>query len=248
VRSHRELLAWLGALFLALFAFLTAIAIAYFLKEPGYALFGNPWMVCALISFVAAFACFFGVAAGWHPPAARRLAFPGIRMEISGTGSIETERETDTGLDVPAHLRSFNVRWANETQQEAVLTVLLYVKLVPGSWGRVAEAICPPPAWALPPSLNLSPISQPFALAPGAAVTGQLVFEIPRYYLDSLANPPEARLEIADEVSGKKMSAPAELGQYAKDAMTAAAGGVTMLGPEYEAAPAPQPDAGATSA
>src|SRR4029077_21294250 len=70
VRFHRELLAWLGALFLALFAFLTAIAIAYFLKEPGYALFGNPWMVCALISFVAAFACFFGVATGWHPPAA----------------------------------------------------------------------------------------------------------------------------------------------------------------------------------
>ena len=155
---------------------------------------------------------------------------------------------TDTGLDVPAHLRSFNVRWANETQQEAVLTVLLYVKLVPGSWGRVAEAICPPPGWALPPSLNLTPISQPFALAPGAAVTGQLVFEIPRYYLDSLANPPEARLEIADEVSGKKMSAPAELGQYDKDTMTAAAGGVAMLGPEYEAAPTRQPDAGAPSA
>ena len=248
MRSHREVLAWLGALFLALFAFLTAIAIAYFLKEPGYALFGNPWMVCALISFVAAFACFFGVATGWRPPVQRRLAFPGIRMEITGTGSIETERESDAGLDVPAHLRSFNVRWANETQQESVLTVLLYVKLVPGSWGRVAEAICPPPSWPLPPSLNLSPISQPFALAPGAAVTGQLVFEVPRYYLDSLATPAEARLEIADEVSGKKMSAPAELGQYDKAAMAPAAGGVAVLGPEYETAPVPQPGAGATPA
>jgi hypothetical protein len=246
VRSHRELLAWLGALFLALFAFLTVIAIAYFLKEPGYSLFGNPWMVCAVLSFVAAFACFFGVATGWRPPVQRRLAFPDIRMEITGTGSIETEREADTGLDVPAHLRSFNVRWANETQQEAVLTILLYVQLVPGSWGRVGEAICPPPSWPLPPSLNLSPMSQPFALAPGAAVTGQLVFEIPRYYLDSLANPPAARLEIADEVSGKKMSARAELGQYDKGTMTPAAGGVAMLGPEYEAAQARQPEAGAT--
>lgn len=248
MRSHRDLLVWLGALFLALFAFLTFIAIAYFLKEPGYSLFGNPWMVCALTSFVAAFACFFGVATGWRPPVQRRLAFPDIRMEISGTGSIDTEREADTGLDVPAHLRSFNVRWANQTQQEAVLTVLLYVKLVPGSWGRVGEAICPPPSWPLPPSLNLSPMGQPFALAPGADITGQLVFEVPRYYLDSLANPPEARLEVADDVSGKKMSARAELGQYDRGTMTPATGGVAMLGPEFEAARAPQPGAGATSA
>jgi hypothetical protein len=249
VRRYRELWVWLGALFLTLSAFFTAIAIAHFLKDARYSLFGNGWMLVAGLSFVAAFACFFAAATGWRPAMPRRAAFPDIRLEISAAGSVETEHETDTGLDAPAYLRSFTMRCVNAgTSQEAVLTALLYVRLVPGSWGRVGEALCPPPSWPLPPPLNLSPVSQPFALSPGEAVSGQLVFEIPRYYLDSIADPLEARLEIADQVSGKKMSAPAQIGQYDLSTLTPAEGGVAMLGPEYETPPAPRRGTDATPA
>src|SRR6202034_2358944 len=60
VRSYRELWLWLGGLFLTLFVFLAAVAIAYFLKQENYSLFLNGWMLGALICFLASYACFFG--------------------------------------------------------------------------------------------------------------------------------------------------------------------------------------------
>jgi hypothetical protein len=236
VRSYRGLWLWLGGLFLALFPFLTAIAIAYFVKETHYSLFGNPWMAGAWLSFLIAFLCFFAAIQRWSFPPWARSGFPDISVEIYGSGSTDTEREAGTGLDVPAHLRSFNMRLTNnDPGRHASLTVLLYVGLIPGSWGRAAEAACPPPSWTVPPSLGLNPLSMPFALSPGTAVSGQLVFEIPRYYLDKVADPLDARLEITDHVSGKMRSIPAELGQFDRSMMTPASGGAAILGPEYEA-------------
>jgi hypothetical protein len=235
VRSYRELWRWLGGLFLALSVFLTAIAIAYFLKEPRYSLFGNLWMLGAAISFLAAFTSLFGAVRDWPFPPWLRLKFPDITVEIHGSGATETEREAGTGLDVLAHLRSFNARFTSmETGRDANLSVLLYIKLMPGSWGRAGEAVCPPPSWALPPSLGLTPMSMPFKLSPGSVISGQLVHEIPRYYLDRISDPPDARLEITDHVSGKRMNIRAELGHYDKNTMTPAAGGAQTLGPEYE--------------
>jgi hypothetical protein len=235
MRSFRELWLWLGGLFLALVPFLAAIAIAYFLKDQRYSLFGNFWMLAACVSFLVAFGCFFGVIAGWRFPPWARPGFPDIRVQIHGTGLIHTEREAGTGIDVPARLLSFHARFVNsETQQHASLTVLLYVKLVPGSWGRAGEAACPPPDWALSPSLSLSPIGMPFALAPGEAIAGHLVYEIPGYYLDKIADPTDARLEILDHATGKRMSIRAEMGDFDKSQMTASSGGAEVLGPEYE--------------
>ncbi|HWG60439.1 MAG TPA: hypothetical protein VG253_01885 [Streptosporangiaceae bacterium] len=235
MRSYRELWAWLGGLFLVVFAFLAAIAIAYFLKGPHSALFGNGWMLAAGISFLVAFTCFFGAVMNWPIRPWERPGFPAVTVEIFGTGSIDTEREASSGLDVPAHLRSFNVRLTNTgTAQAASLMVLLYVRLTPGSWGRAGEAVCPPPSWTLPPSLGLSPLAMPVGLAPGESVSGQLVYEVPRYYLDKVAEPLNARLEIADEPSGTAMNIPAEMGLYDRGAMTPAAGGAEILGPEYE--------------
>lgn len=235
VRSHRGLWLWLGGLLLTLFLFLTAIALAYFAKDTHYSLFGNMWMLLACVSFLAAFTCLFGAARQWPFPPWERSRFPDITVEIYGSGSTDTEREAGTGIDVPAHLRSFTARFTStETGRQVSLTVLLYVRLIPGSWGRVGEAACPPPSWTLPPSLSLSPLSMPFALSPGASVGGQLVYEIPRYYLDKIADPLDARLEIADDVSGKSMSIPAQLGQFDKSMMTPASGGAEVLGPEYE--------------
>ncbi len=235
MRSFRGLWLWLGGLFLALVPFLAAIAIAYFLKDLHYSLFWNFWMLAAWLSFLVAFGCLFGAISGWSFPPWVRPGFPDIRVQIYGAGLIDTEREAPTGMDVPARLRSFHVRFANaEAEQHASLTVLLFVKLIPGSWGRVGEAVCPQPDWPLPPSLSLIPISMPFALPPGEAIDGHLVYEIPGYYLGKIAEPMNARLELLDHVTGKRMSLRAEIGVYDKSQMTASSGGAEVLGPEYE--------------
>ena len=236
MRPYRDLWRWLwlGGLFLALFPFLAAIAIASFAKEAHYSLFLNWWMLAACVAFIAAFACFFGAVQGWPLPPFVKPGFPDIKVEIYGTAAMDTEREAGTGLAVPVRLRSFNARFINmETAQNARLTVLLYVNLIPGSWGRVGEATCPPPGWTLPAALSLSPISMPFALSPGNAVSGQLVYEIPSYYLDKIAEPIDARLELWDHVTDRRMNIKAEIGNHDKSDMVPSPGGAEVLGPEY---------------
>lgn len=240
MRSSRELWLWLGGLFLTLFAFLAAVAITYFLKEPRYSLFANPWMPLALLSFALAFAAFLGAAMSWAIPAlplpvAPLPDFPDLTVEVTATGSTDTERESSSGLDVPAHLRSLHARFISaETERTARLSVSMYVKLVAGSWGRAGEVVCPVPSWKLPPSLGLSPMAMPFDLPPGQEVTGQLVFEVPKYYHDKIASPMSARLEILDDISGKRVSIPAELGLYDNAAMPSVPGGAEVLGPEFD--------------
>ncbi len=240
MRSHREFWLWFGGLFLTLFAFLAAVAIAYFLKEPRYSLFANPWMPTALVSFLLAFAAFLGAVRSWAIPAlpvplALPAGFPDITVEVTATGSTDTERESSSGMDVPAHLRSLHARFASAEPERTVnITVLMYVKLIAGSWGRAGEAVCPVPNWPLPPSLGLIPMKMPFDLAPGQEVSGQLVYELPGYHRDKIASPVRARLEILDSVSGKRVSIPAELGSYDKAAMTPVSGGAEVLGPEFE--------------
>jgi hypothetical protein len=236
----RELWLWLGGLFLTLFAFLAAVAIAYFSKEPRYSLFANPWMPLALVSFALAFAAFLGAAMSWTIPALPLPAaplpdFPDLTIEVTATGSTDTERESSSGLDVPAHLRSLHARFTSaETERTARLEVSMYVKLVAGSWGRAGEVVCPVPSWTLPPSLGLSPMTMPFELPPGQEASGQFVFEVPKYYHDKIVSPMSARLEIFDNVSGKRASVPAELGLYESAVMTSVPGGAEMLGSEFE--------------
>jgi len=248
VRSYRGLWLWLGGLFLTLFAFLVAIAIAYFAKQAHYSLFLNGWMLGAFLCFLAAYTCFFGAVKSWPFPPVARPDFPGIEVEIYGTGSMDTQRESESGLNVAAHLRSFNARFTNtEAGQAANLTVLLYLKLIPGSWGRVGEALCPPPDWPLPPSLGLTPISMPFDLPPGSTISGHLVYEIPGYYLDKIDQPLNARLELWDHVTDKRVYMPAEIGSHDKSRMVPSAGGAEILGPEYDSQPDQQGDARQTS-
>jgi hypothetical protein len=239
MRSNRALWVWLGGLLLALAAFLVLVAIAYFEKVARYSLFLNGWMIVALVFFLAAFACFFAAIEELPVPLPSLLSrpnFPGIKIDIFGTGSMDTEREAGTGLVVPVRLRTFHARFANsDSSQSARLTVLLYVRLIPGSWGRAAEAVCPPLDWTLPPALNLSPLSMPFALAPGATLDGDLVYEVPAYYLDKIADPGSARLELWDQASGKRMSIQAGVGSYEKGDMTQSSGSAEELGPEYDA-------------
>ncbi len=235
MRSYRELWLWLGALFLTLLAFLVAVAIAYFAKQAHYSLLVNGWMLGALICFLASYTCFFGAIKGWPFPPVVRPDFPAVEVEIYGTGSMDTQRESESGLAVPVRLRSFHARFTNAgSAQAARLTVLLYLKLVPGSWGRVGEALCPPPDWPLPPSLSLTPIGMPFDLAPGDTIAGHLVYEIPGYYLDKIAEPMSARLELWDHLTDKRMTTPAEIGSHDRGRMIPSSGSAEVLGPEYE--------------
>jgi hypothetical protein len=235
VRSYRGLWLWFGGLFLALFLFLAAVAIAYFAKQEHYSLFLNGWMLGALICFLAGFSCLFGSVAGWPFPPLVRPEFPNVEVDIYGTGSLDTQRESESGLAVTVRLRSYHVRFKNAgSGQPASLTVQLYVRLDPGSWGRVGEALCPVPDWALPPSLGLSPIEMPFELPPGDVLAGHLVFEIPGYYLGKLAEPMSARLELWDHLTDKRMTLPAEIGSHDRNSMAPSAGGAEVLGPEFE--------------
>ena len=249
MRSYRELWLWLGGLFLTLFLFLAAVAIAYFAKGTHYSLFLNGWMLGAFICFIAAYACFFASLKGWAFPLAARPGFPDIEVEVYGTGSLDTQHESESGLPVPAHLRSFHARLKNAgASQEASLTALLYLKLVPGSWGRVGEAVCPPPDWPLPSSLGLTPIGMPLELPPGGAASGHLVYEVPGYYLDKIAEPVSMRLELWDHLSGKRMTVPTEIGSHDKHQMTPSSGGAELLGPEYQNQADQQGDARRASA
>jgi hypothetical protein len=251
VRSSREFWLWLGGVFGTLFVFFTVIAVAYFAKGRNYSLFLNGWMLAALLSFLAAHASFFGATRSWGlPPVTARPDFPSIEVEIHGASTIDAQREADSGLAVTARLRSFTVTMRSaETVQNASLSVLLYVKLVPGSWGRVGEAVCPVPDWPLPPSLSPHPMTMPVDLPPGGRVSGQLVYEIPGYYLDKLAEPPRARLELWDHVTDKRMTVPAEIGSHDRSRMVRSSGSAEILGPEYESQPdQPRPARSARSA
>jgi hypothetical protein len=232
VRSNRGLWLWLGGLLLALWLFLLAITIAYFVKEPGYSLFGNGWMVCSCLAFVAAFVVLFNLTKSSAVQLRAKPNFPDITIEISSVGTLETERESSSGLDVPARLHSYNVRMANlEESVDARLNVVMYIKLIAGSWGRAGEAVCPRPGWVVPPALGLHPLPMPMVLRPGESVTGQLVYEIPGYFAGKLAEPLTARLEIADERSGKTMTIPAALGLFDVNTMTRVTGGVELVSP-----------------
>lgn len=107
----------------------------------------------------------------------------------------------------------------------------------------MGEAVCPPPDWALPPSLGLHAMSRPVPLAAGNSVSGQLVSEIPGYYLDKIVQPMTARLEIWDQITGQGREIPALVGRYETGDMSASSGGARLIepGPESDASAAAGP-------
>jgi hypothetical protein len=82
----------------------------------------------------------------------------------------------------------------------------------------------------------------PFGLNPGSAVAGDLVYEIPGYYLDKIAEPTDGRLELWDHLTDKRMTVPTEIGSYDKTRMIPSSGSAEILGPEYENQPDQQDD------
>ena len=228
MRSYRDLWLWLGALFLALVPFPAAIAIAYYAKLTNYSVLTNRWMPLSLVFFLAAFGCFLGAIKGLRFPPWKKITFPDVKVNIYGertliTDRVVTVRGANSGTATPETLKVFMARIVNmEGEQNASLTVRLYVELVPGSFGDAQEMICTPPDWELSPTSNLNPIQMPIGLAPGTAVGGDLPYVMTSYF--DFASPFSAHLEIEDHVTGKRVRIPAHMGEYGKGTMVPSTG------------------------
>jgi hypothetical protein len=158
-------------------------------------------------------------------------------------------------MTLNTRLQAWRVRITNlETEQNASLTITLYVKLVPGSRGRVGETIWTVPDWPLDPSLGLDKIDMPIILAPGTTKGGYLVYEISGYDLmnwQNVAQPLRKRFAITDHISGQRKDIVTEydLGNFGRDNMiTPDHRGLEILGPEYEAKPEEPGDASGEAA
>lgn len=233
MRSYRELWLWLGGVFLVLVPFPAAIAIAYYAKQTSYSVLLNRWMLASCAFFLAAFVCFLGAIRVWSFPPRKKLTFPNVQVHVYGNGVTNTDHTVyvhgaSSALITPATLYIFKVRIVNlEAEQNANLTVRIYVKLVPGSFDVIGETIWLPPDWSLSPTLNLTPLQMPIVLQPGTAISGDLVYEMTSHY--QYASPFSARLELEDHVSGKRVSIPAQMGKFDKRTMVASSGGAQIL-------------------
>ena len=251
MRSYRELWLWLGAAFLGLFAAFIAIGLAYFTKEQHFSFYTSWYAWGSLAAFLVAFACFgCAIKAVAFPPWAK-LNFPNISIDIYGGSDIATAQTVANGMQVPAHLRGFKVRITNlENEQNASLTITLFLKLVPGSRGSIGEAVATVPHWSLDPNLSLDVIHMPMVLSPGTTIGGDLVYEIAMYASLNLASGPRTkRLRIVDHISGQARDVVMEgdLGVFGRDDMVASRRGVEILESEEKPKTAEAPDTSGAS-
>jgi hypothetical protein len=237
MRSYRDLWLWLGALFLALVPFPAAIAIAYYAKLTNYSVLLNRWMLASLAFFLAAFVCFFGAIKGLRFPPWKKITFPDIKIDVYGAGFTVAQRVitipgASSSLVTNETLQLFMVRIVNmEAEQNASLTVRLYAKLVPSSFGNVPEMVCTPPDWSLSPDLDLNPIQMPLVLEPGNAKGGHLPYVMPSYL--KFASPPSGHLELDDHVTGKRVLIPAQMGAFDKRTMVPSSYGIPISEERY---------------
>jgi hypothetical protein len=249
MRSYRELWLWLGAAFLALFAAFIAIGLAYFTKEQNFSFYTCWEAGASVVAFALGFACFACAILGVPFPPWVKPKFPNISVEIYGAADAVTHHMIPMGpnrqaMIMEVKLRAWRVRIINlETEQNASLTISLFVKVVPGSRGRIGDTVWSVPDWPLDPNLGLDKIEMPITLAPGMTKGGYLVYEVSGYDLANWQDVPEPlqkRFAIIDHISGQRRDivTEADLGNFGRDKMiTPNPRGDRILGPEYEPKP-----------
>lgn len=207
----RELWFWLGAAFLTIGAVLTAIAIAYFTKEPHYSLSAGPQMVAAYGSFVLAFLCFLAAIAGWRPWL-RWQRFPNLTIRVDGQGTEVVNKQTPGFPPLPTTLLILKVHITNaETDRNvSIRAAYLLAKEKPGS--ILHEQLFSTPFWPVIRARPADVLDFPVNLAPQASTGGELVFELNDYLMTNVAQPFDARVEMHDAFSGKMACFPAAMG------------------------------------
>jgi hypothetical protein len=175
--------------------------------------------------------------------------FPNILVDISAAADIPTQYTIPMGssgnvMKVSTRLRSWRVQITNlEPEQNASLTIWLYVKLLPGSRGQVGESIWTPPRWPIDPALGLKQLDMPIIIEPGKSAGGDLVFEIDGIDLarwGDVVQPLQKRFVITDRTSGqqKEIVTEADVGNFDRSKMTPMSHpGLEILGPEHKPKP-----------
>jgi hypothetical protein len=243
VKSYRDLWLWLGAALLTASAGLLALALAYFTKIQTYSLFSSWWMRAAILVFFAAFACFYSAIKGVAFPPWEELRFPQIKVEFYGSSNVTIPRTGTDGSPVdPFYIWFYRIHIVNlEKEQNASLIIRPIFSLMPDSQGSFAEVAgsylkIEQLTMFLNPSYNSSfasnPLPETIRLPPAGSETGDLVFMIPIFEWQKLAEPGQVRLVIEDLISGKKMEKVFDGGTWPKFTtkdMSPAVPGIRML-------------------
>lgn len=222
---------------LALAAALVAIALAYFTKEQGFSLYTSWQMLTSIVVFALAFACFCLAILGKAFPPWDKLKFPDIYFEVCSSSTRMESYTYPNGTESPFVLGEYRVRITNmEREQNACLTIRIFLKLEPGSYGPMGEAEGIPLERPLESSIfSVNIIQMPIVVIPGTTVGGDLAF---RTFLDwgRLDESRQARFEIMDHISRKRMSIidVTHLGVFGVDNMIPSSGEPEILGPEYK--------------
>jgi hypothetical protein len=233
MRSYRDLWLWLGAAFLVLFAAFIAIGLAYFTKEDHFSFYTSWQAWVSIVVFVLAFACFFCAIKGSPFPPWSRVRFPNIFFEIYTVSTQTATRMLSNGMRISVPLFGYGARITNlESEQNASLTIDLFLKLTPNSQGGIGEARGTVPDWPLDPNLSLNMIQMPIVLIPGTTIGGDLVYEISMITaFGQPSDPPKIRFRIQDHLShqAKDVIMEASFGRFSRDDMIDSRGGVEIV-------------------
>jgi hypothetical protein len=241
VKSYRDLWLWLGAALLTASAGLLAIALAYFTKIQKYSLFTSWWMLATVIIFLLAFASFYGAIKGiaflpWEKP-----RFPKINVNIYGASTTQIPVTAEGKSVEPIFVYFYRIRIINlEKEQNASLILRPLFGLASESQGPFAETAASYidlkqvegfPGFAYANTLAPNPLPETILLSPATSASGDLVYMVPTFSWQKLADPRELRLVIEDLVSGQAMQkmTDATMAQFTTDDMSPATPGLRML-------------------
>jgi hypothetical protein len=215
----RELWFWLGAAFLTIGAVLTAVAVAFYTKEPHYPLGTGPQMVLAYMSFVLAFLCFMAAIVGWRPWL-RWQRFPDLTVHVDAMGYESVNRTVvsvgmPSALVTPTTILTLKVHYTNAEgdRSASIRAAYLLAKAKTGSvWPH--EVLFTEPSWPVSRSRQTEALQLPVNLSPQVGAGGELVFDLDPFLAADVAEPFDGRIEIHDAVSGKVACFPAAVGTF----------------------------------
>ncbi len=148
---------------------------------------------------------------------AQDASFPDVAIEVTKQGNATVPHSMlPTGTQTIA---VYGLKLVNhETQRSAVLTLRLFQDLDLDD-GAPPEVVCAPFLGDHPQGKHTPPVLQmPLHLSPGAAVSGDVMFELNDWGGKSNRTP--TRLEVEDDLSGAKFEIPPNIGRYRRSEQT----------------------------